>query len=128
MTTEAVRLDKWLWATRFFKTRSLAQQAVKGGKVELNGAKPKPSRSLKLNDRLRISRGELLFEVEVLGLTEKRVSAALARELYSETESGKRAREKQIEQRRLERAAGAPPDRRPDKRQRRQLQKFRRGS
>lgn len=125
--TDAVRLDKWLWAARFFKTRSLASQAVRGGKVEINGASPKPSRLVRVGDRLRITRGELVFEVVVEQLGERRVSAPLAREMYVETEAGRKAREQQLERRRQERAAGEGPAGRPDKRQRRQIRRFVRG-
>ncbi len=125
--TDAVRLDKWLWAARFFKTRSLASQAVRGGKVEINGASPKPSRLVRVGDRLRITRGELVFEVVVEQLGERRVSAPLAREMYVETEAGRKAREQQLERRRQERAAGEGSAGRPDKRQRRQIRRFVRG-
>jgi ribosome-associated heat shock protein Hsp15 len=126
--TDSVRLDKWLWAVRFFKTRSLAQQAIRGGHVEINGHKAKPSRLVRLDDRLRITRNELLFEVDVTGLIERRVSAAVASEQYRETEAGRKAREETIEQRRLERETNSERPRRPDKRQRRQLHKLQRGS
>ncbi len=125
--SDAVRLDKWLWAARFFKTRSLASQAVRGGKVEINGVSPKPSRLVRAGDRLRITRGELLFEVIVEQIGERRVSAPLAQEMYSETEAGRKTREQQLERRRQERAAGEGPAGRPDKRQRRQIRRFVRG-
>lgn len=125
--SDAVRLDKWLWAARFFKTRSLASQAVRGGKVAINGAGPKPSRLVRVGDRLRITRGELVFEVVVEQIGDRRVSAPLAREMYSETEAGRKAREAQLERLRQERAAGEGPAGRPDKRQRRQIRRFVRG-
>ncbi|MFP4209157.1 MAG: RNA-binding S4 domain-containing protein, partial [Wenzhouxiangella sp.] len=93
MTDAAVRLDKWLWAARFFKTRSLAQQAIRGGRVEINGAKPKASRLVRADDRLRISKGEWLIEVDVLEVGEKRVSAPLAARMYRETEDSVQRRE-----------------------------------
>ncbi len=123
---DATRLDKWLWAARFFKTRSLAQQAIKGGKVEINGQRAKPSRLVRIDDRLKITRGELLFEVDVQGLSERRVSAPQAAELYAETESGRKAREAKIEQLRQDRQTRQQRPRRPDKRQRRELQKLQR--
>lgn len=122
--SEAVRLDKWLWAARFFKTRSLAQQAIRGGKVDINGDSPKASRLVRPGDRLRISKGELRFELTVDEIGTRRVSAPLAQAMYSETEASREARERLADQRRLERAAGAAPARRPDKRERRQLHKF----
>ncbi|WP_376689971.1 RNA-binding S4 domain-containing protein [Wenzhouxiangella sp. EGI_FJ10409] len=125
--TDAVRLDKWLWATRFFKTRGQAQQAIKGGKVEINGASPKASRLVRCGDRLQVTKGETRFEIVVEEIGEKRVSAALAQQMYSETEAGRKARERQAEENRLKRAAGAAPDRRPDKRERRQLRRINRG-
>ncbi len=122
--SDPVRLDKWLWASRFFKTRSLASQAVRGGKIEINGASPKPSRLVRVGDRLRISRGELVFEVVVEQVGERRVSAPLAREMYTETDAGRKAREQQIERLQQERVRGEGPARRPDKRQRRQIRRF----
>jgi ribosome-associated heat shock protein Hsp15 len=125
--SDAVRLDKWLWAARFFKTRSMASQAVRGGKVEVNGGSPKPSRLVRVGDRLRITRGELVFEVIVGQVGDRRVSAPLAREMYVETDAGRKAREQQLERLRQERAGGEGASGRPDKRQRRQLRRFVRG-
>jgi ribosome-associated heat shock protein Hsp15 len=122
--SEAVRLDKWLWATRFFKTRGLAQQAIRGGRVEINGQKPKPSRLVRVDDRLEIGRGELQFDVRVLGLIERRVSAEQARQLYQESSDSIERREAQQAQRRVEGAQGEP-GRRPDKRQRRAIHRLR---
>ena len=124
--TESVRLDKWLWAARFFKTRSLAQAAVKGGHVEVGGHRAKPSRLVRAGDRLRITKGEMLFELDVLNLSERRLSAPLARELYQEDEASRKAREEKLEQQRLLRAEDGGPQGRPDKRQRRQIHKLRR--
>lgn len=123
MTDQAVRLDKWLWAARFFKTRSLAQQAVRGGKVEINGDKPKPSRLVRAKDRLRISKGELLFEIDVLEIGEKRVSASLASQMYLETDDSLARRETL----RAERQQMGDSGRRPDKHQRRALRRIHRG-
>jgi ribosome-associated heat shock protein Hsp15 len=77
-----VRADAWLWAARFFKTRSWARQAIEHGQVELNGATCKPSRPMHVGDRLRVRRGEESFEIEVLALSGKRGSAAVAQALY----------------------------------------------
>ncbi len=122
--SEAVRLDKWLWATRFFKTRGLAQQAIRGGRVEINGQKPKPSRLVRIDDTLEIGRGDLRFDVRVLGLIERRVSAEQARQLYQESAESIERRETRAAQRREEREAGEA-GKRPDKRQRRQIHRLR---
>ncbi|MEE4297031.1 MAG: RNA-binding S4 domain-containing protein [Wenzhouxiangella sp.] len=121
--TDAVRLDKWLWAARFFKTRSLAQQAIRGGKVEINGDKPKASRLVRAGDQLRVSKGEWLFVVDVLQLSEKRVSAPLAQQMYQETEDSLARREALRESRRESGERGG----RPDKHQRRVLRRINRG-
>lgn len=121
----SVRLDKWLWATRFFKTRSLSQQAIRGGHVEINGQRAKPSRLVRIDDRLRITRNELLFEIDVIGLIERRVSAAIAAEQYRETEEGRRAREATLAELKTRRNEGEARSRRPDKRQRRQIRSLR---
>lgn len=117
--TEVTRVDAWLWAARFFRTRALAKQAVERGRVTLADATLKPSHALKPGDALRITRGEETFEVEVTGLAHKRGSAALAQALYRETETSIKARETAREQRRAERAGFTPPPKRPDKRARR---------
>jgi ribosome-associated heat shock protein Hsp15 len=120
--TEPVRIDKWLWAARFFKTRSMAQQAVRGGHVEVNGRAVKPSRAISVGDRLRITRGETVFELRVDALSERRGPAAQARTLYTESEDSVRRREQRAEQRRLQQRDG--PDRRPDKRERRRIRSW----
>ena len=120
--SDPVRIDKWLWAARFFKTRSLAQKAVKGGHVEINGQGCKPARCVVTGDRLRITRGESVFEVQVDGLSERRGPAPQARSLYTETEQSAARRAQRAEQRRLGQQAG--PSRRPDKRERRRIRSF----
>lgn len=122
--TDTVRIDKWLWAARFFRTRSLAREAIKGGKVQLDGARVKPGRTLSVGDRLSIRRGEDEFRVTVLDLGDRRLSAALAQEKYSEDEDSKMRREAAAEQRKLDYQARADRQRRPDKRQRRQIIRF----
>lgn len=122
-----MRLDKWLWAARFYKTRSLATDAVEGGKVKLNGVSTKPGREIKVGDRLVLRIGDENWEVTVQGLNEQRRPAAEARLLYQETEESMRRRAEAAELRRL---APAPvPDHkgRPTKRDRRQLVRFREG-
>jgi ribosome-associated heat shock protein Hsp15 len=115
----AIRIDAWLWAARFFKTRSLAKQAVEHGRVTIAGASCKPSHIVRIGDSLKITRGEETFEVEVLALSGKRGSAARAQTLYSESEASIRAREGARERRRAERGGYQPPAKRPDKRARR---------
>ncbi|MEP7185652.1 MAG: S4 domain-containing protein [Rhodanobacter sp.] len=119
-----LRADVWLWAARFFKTRSLAKQAIDGGKVEVNGASCKSAKALHVDDRLRITRGEQRMEVTVLKLSAKRGPATEAQSLYSETESSRLAREADREQRRLTGAAHDHPHKRPDKQARRQLRRL----
>lgn len=126
--SDAVRIDKWLWAARFFKTRGLARTAVQGGKARLNGARVKPARLLTPGDELRIQRGEEELTVIVEVLSERRGPATEAQKLYSETEESRTRREQQAAQRALEREAKAGRERRPDKRQRRQIIRFRRKS
>jgi len=125
MTEEKIRIDKWLWAARFFKTRSMAAQAVSGGKVHLNNARVKPARIIQVGDELRIRRGEVEFVVLVRGVTDRRGPAREAQLLYEETEESLRQREEMREQKRLE-AAGRMygPVKRPDKRARRQIRSF----
>ena len=117
--TAGIRIDAWLWAARFFKTRSLAKQAVEHGRVTIAGASCKPSHLVRIGDSLRIARGEETFEVEVRGLSGKRGSPALAQTLYRESEASIRAREEARERRRAERGGYQPPPKRPDKRARR---------
>ena len=122
--SDKVRIDKWLWAARFFKTRSLAREAIKGGKVQLGGHRVKPGRALSTGDRLSIRRGDDEYLVTVTDTGDRRLSPALAQEKYVEDEESKARREAAIEQRRLERQARAERPRRPDKRQRRQIIRF----
>jgi len=122
--SEGSRIDKWLWGARFFKTRSLARDAVAGGKVELNGHTVKPGRNLKPGDRLAIQRGDERWLITVADITDKRVSAELAVMRYSEDPASTEARAKLAEQRKLDREGGTLPGARPDKRQRRQIIDF----
>ncbi|MDD3619514.1 MAG: RNA-binding S4 domain-containing protein [Desulfobulbaceae bacterium] len=125
MTAEqTVRLDKWLWAARFFKTRSLASKAVIGGHVHVNGNRVKPAKTVQVGDGLRIRRGAEEFDVVVLELRSRRGPAVVARSLYRETEESIQRRELQARTRRLAEPSGAPPSRRPDKRDRRKIRKF----
>lgn len=119
-----VRVDIWLWAARFFKTRSLAKQAIEGGKIDVNGGGCKPAKALHVGDRLKISRAEERLEVEVLGLSDKRSPASVAQALYLETQASRMAREADKEQRRLTGAAFDHPVKRPDKHARRDLRRM----
>ncbi len=124
-----IRIDKWLWAARFFKTRAVASQAVVGGHVHLNGERVKPARTVKPGDELRITKGNEEFIVIVVDLRERRGPASLARTLYEETEASIEARQNAREQRRLMAASRpAEPLRRPGKRDRRLIRKFIRNS
>ncbi len=121
-----VRLDKWLWAARFFKTRSLAKQAIEGGKVHYDGARSKVSKEVEPGALLRVRQGLDEIEVEVLVLSDQRRGAPEARQLYRETEASVARREQATEERRANRLAGVIADVRPDKKQRRQIHRFRR--
>ncbi len=114
-----VRLDVWLWAARFFKTRALSKQAIEGGKVEIQNTPGKPSKAVHVGDVMKIVRGEERFEIVVAALSETRGPASTARLLYAETEAGLAARLAAAEQRRLEGAGFAKPPTKPDKRARR---------
>ncbi len=120
----SVRLDKWLWAARFFKTRSLAREAVSGGKVHLNGSRAKPGRLLKSGDELRIQRGQEEYTIVVLELSSRRGPASVARTLYDESGESRVKREQLAYQRKLEHQQDSIRERRPDKRQRRRLIRF----
>ncbi len=117
----SVRIDKWLWAARFFKTRSLARQHIEAGHVKLNGQRVKPAKAIQVGDRLDIRKSGQQWTVDVTGLAEKRGSASVAATLYAETPASRAAREEQAAMRRVLRASQTAPDRKPDKKQRRQL-------
>ncbi len=125
--SEGVRIDKWLWAARFFKTRALAREMVAGGKVHLEGHRVKPGREVKAGDHLSITRGEEVFEITVSVASNRRGSASEAKLLFNEEEASVVRREHVAQQRRLENSAQAAPARRPDKRERRQIIGFIRG-
>lgn len=114
------RLDAWLWAARFFKTRSLAKQAIEGGKIAVGGAVvTKASKAVHVDDLLLVQRGEERFELRVLGLSDARGPASVAQTLYAETDAGKARREAEAARRRDERAGYQPPESRPNKKARR---------
>jgi ribosome-associated heat shock protein Hsp15 len=124
---DGVRIDKWLWAARFFKTRTLAANAVLGGRVHVNGERVKPSRPVQANDRLEITKGSERWTVVVKGLADRRGPAAQAQQLYAETEQSRAQRERQALERRLARPPGAELGERPTKQARRRLDALRRG-
>ncbi|MGE4073428.1 MAG: RNA-binding S4 domain-containing protein [Lysobacterales bacterium] len=121
-----IRADQWLWAARFFKTRSLAKQAIEGGKIEVNGARCKPAKTLHIGDTLSISRGIERFEVVVAALSAIRGPATKATGLYQETEESIARREREREAQRLSRLGFQPPPGRPSKRDRRDMASFER--
>ena len=121
---EPIRIDKWLWAARFFKTRSLAAEAVSGGKVEINGERAKPSRMVRVGDKLCVRRGPYEWIVVVNGVSRLRGPAPLAQLLYDETESSMRQRQAVAAQLQLERPPEFAAPGRPTKRDRRALSRF----
>ena len=123
---DSIRLDKWLWTARFYKTRPLATEAVSGGKVHLNGNRVKPGRPVHIGDVLQIQRGPSLYEVVVKGMNQQRRPASEMGLLYEETEQGRQAREQQAELRKLAAGTRAAPARRPDKHQRKHIVRFKR--
>ena len=114
-----VRLDVWLWAARFFRTRALAKHAIETGKIELGGARGKAAKLVHAGDRLLIARGEERYEIDVLEPCSVRGSAAIAQRCYRETEESRTARELAREQRRLAATGYRAPESKPDKRARR---------
>ena len=116
-----IRIDKWLWAARFFKTRGLACDAVSGGKVKLNGAASKPAREIRVGDRLTIHNGDNRWEISVLALSDQRGPASTARLLYAESAESIAAREAAQMLRQFSAEPAANRHGRPTKRERRQL-------
>jgi ribosome-associated heat shock protein Hsp15 len=122
-----IRIDKWLWAARFFKTRALAREAVSGGKVQCNGYRVKPGRTLKPGDQLNVTRGDENFQITVMETTNTRLSASQAQLMYVEAPASLQRREAMAEQRKREREARLESRGRPTKRERRQIVDFTRG-
>ena len=114
-----VRLDLWLWAARFYRTRALAKHAIETGKVDVAGQRAKPSRSVRIGDALVLARGEERFEIEVLALSDMRGPASVAQALYRESAASLLAREQSRAMRAAARAGFRPPETKPDKRARR---------
>ena len=123
---DAVRIDRWLWAARFFKTRALASEAVKGGRVHVNGQPAKPAKDVRPGDELEISVGQTRFVVSVCAVSERRGPAAEAARLYEETAASRAERERAAELRRLAPAPAPDLGGRPTKRDRRRFERSRR--
>jgi ribosome-associated heat shock protein Hsp15 len=122
-----IRIDKWLWAARFFKSRALATRACDLGRIQLNGQPAKPARELRVGDLLRIRSEGGEFQLEVLLLSEVRGPASVAQTLYKETEASREARMKLIEERKAMKIFAPAPQGRPSKRDRRRIIQFRSG-
>jgi ribosome-associated heat shock protein Hsp15 len=122
---EQVRLDKWLWAARFFKSRGLATEAISGGRVHLNDVRVKPAKEVRVGDTVEVTIGEVRRTVLVTRLSDKRGPASVAATLYEETPESVAAREEQAAERRLARAPGADAGARPTKQDRRRLDALR---
>lgn len=118
------RIDKWLWAARFFKTRSLASEAAEGGRVRINGTRAKPAKSVHPGDLIEVSIGDLRWTLAVRALSSQRLSAEKARLLYEETEESRLQREEQITRRKAARDLAPDTKGRPTKRDRRRMQRF----
>ena len=119
-----IRIDKWLWAARFFKTRSLASKAVSGGKVYLNGQRVKAAKVVVVNDTMTIHKAQLEFEIVVLGIAAKRGPASFAKTLYEESEDSILKREEERKERSLFYASHQMPAKRPGKKDRRKIREF----
>ncbi len=122
VVARTVRLDVWLWAARFYKTRVLARDAVALGKVEIGGQRAKPARAVRVGDVLQVQRGDERFEVTVLGLSDVRGPAPVAQALYSESEASQQRRAQVRATRAAERSGYRAPQTKPDKRARRLIQ------
>ena len=122
--SEGVRLDKWLWAARFYKTRTIAREMIEGGKVHYNGQRSKPSKLVELNAELTLRQGNDERTVLVSEISEQRRPASEAQRLYRETDASIEKREKMAQARKLNALTMPHPDRRPDKKERRDLRKF----
>lgn len=120
---QKLRIDKWLWAARFFKTRSIATDAVNGGKVHLNSDRVKAAKAIKVGDVLKIRRGEEIWTVTVLSLFEKRRQASLAQTMYEETEESLKLRENNVADRKAL-SSSRVVSHRPSKKERRHIIKF----
>ena len=123
---ESIRLDRWLWAARFFKTRPLATEAVNGGKVHLNGHRVKPGRLVHIGDALRIQRGPVLYEIVVKGINKQRRPASEMDLLYEETQSSIESRRQLMDLHKMAAGARAAPAGKPNKHERKHIVRFKR--
>jgi len=123
----SVRIDKWLWAARFYKTRALASKACDLGRIRSNGIEAKPARDVRVGDRLQIKNEGGDFEINVVALSEIRGPAAVAQQLYHETDASKEARARAAQERKAMQEFAPLPERRPSKRDRRRIIQFRGG-
>ncbi|AWP31397.1 ribosome-associated heat shock protein Hsp15 [Pantoea eucalypti] len=123
-SSEEVRLDKWLWAARFYKTRAIAREMIEGGKVHYNGQRSKPGKVVELNAELTLRQGNDERTVIVADISAQRRPASEAQQLYRETDASIEKREKMAQARKLNALTMPHPDRRPDKKERRDLMKF----
>ena len=123
-SSDSMRLDKWLWCARFYKTRGLASDAIKTGKVKINGERIKPARNIKIGEVVAIRRGPYNFEITILSLSKTRLSADKAAQLYQEHEQSITNREMTAQQLNASNAMFPPSKGRPTKRERRDLNKF----
>lgn len=121
----SIRVDKWLWAARFFKTRAAAQQAIEGGKVKLNGERVKPAKEVRIADELTIQLGAAAWIIRIAQLSDRRGPAAVARTLYTEDEAARAQREEQAALRKFAAEPAQGRAGRPTKRERRQLERWR---
>lgn len=123
-SSEEVRLDKWLWAARFYKTRAIAREMIEGGKVHYNGQRSKPGKVVELNAELTLRQGNDERTVVVADISAQRRPASEAQQLYRETDASIEKREKMAQARKMNALTMPHPDRRPDKKERRDLMKF----
>lgn len=124
MADDRVRLDRWLWAARFFKTRALAAAAVAGGKVQVNGTRAKPAKQLQVSDEVRVRVGPYEWRVSVRALSERRGPPALAHTLFEESAEGRAARERLAQQHKMAPAPTYQGKGRPTKKERREMQRL----
>lgn len=121
----SVRVDKWLWAARFFKTRSLASEAAEGGRVQVNGLRAKPAKEIRIGDKIELSIGDQQWELQVAAVSDKRGPAPEARKLYQESANSIARREEAVEKRRLQHEPALEIHGRPTKRDRRLMDRWR---
>ena len=125
---DRIRLDKWLWAARFFKTRPLAAEAINGGKVHLNGQRAKPGKEIGVGAQLQVSKDQYVWDIVVTSISAQRRPAKEAALLYQETQQSLDKRQAEVARRRAEKELQAQPDHRPNKKDRRAIHRFKRGA